>query len=330
MTNIAPYRGAVERDIKTDTRAHWKTRPVVRIISVLGKCYFTLASSSKNVNNQMRRGKLMFVSHPFPLFVPADRPERFAKAIAARPDAVLIDLEDAVARRLKVEARGSLVSALHADELGLAILLRINAEGDAEHDADLAVAADLPLAGIVLPKTERVETIKRVAAKTGKHVIALVETARGLANVEAIAENVVQIAFGSIDFAADLAMQHTQAALHYARARIVLASRLAGIAAPLDGVTTAVHDADIFACDCAHSLEMGFGGKLLIHPNQISLARRAFAPSEADVTWAHRVLTAEGAGAALIDGAMVDAPVFARARQVLARHALAATEDRQP
>lgn len=272
----------------------------------------------------------MFLNYPFPLFVPADQPERFAKAAAGKPDAVLIDLEDAVARPFKAGARVSLISTLNADPLGLPILLRINAEDDAEHDADVEAAADLRLAGILLPKAERVETIKRVAAKTGKPIIALVETARGLANVEAIAENVVQIGFGSIDFAADLGMQHSQAALHHARARIVLASRLAKIAAPLDGVTTAVHDKGMFARDCAHSLEMGFGGKLLIHPNQIALARRAFAPSEADVTWARRVLSAAGAGAALVDGAMVDAPVFARARQVLARHALAAVENKQP
>jgi citrate lyase subunit beta/citryl-CoA lyase len=114
-------------------------------------------------------------------------------------------------------------------------------------------------------------------------------------------------------------MQHTAIALYHARSRIVLASRLAGIAAPLDGVTTAVRDEDQLRRDCAHAVELGFGGKLLIHPDQIAPARAVFAPDPSTVDWALRVLAAEGAGAVLVDGEMVDPPVLARARQVLRR-----------
>lgn len=171
----------------------------------------------------------------------------------------------------------------------------------------------------MLPKTEAAGAVARVKARTGLPVIALIETARGLARVEEIATEAAQLAFGSIDYAADLGMQHTATALYHARSQIVLASRLAGIAAPLDGVTTAVRDEDQLRRDCAHAVELGFGGKLLIHPDQIAPARAAFAPDAATVDWALRVLAAEGAGAVLVDGDMVDAPVLARARQVLRR-----------
>jgi citrate lyase subunit beta/citryl-CoA lyase len=261
----------------------------------------------------------MTLSLSFPLFVPSDRPERLAKAAASGADAVLADLEDAVARDRKQAARESLAAWLYTNQTEVPVCLRINAETDAAHEADLDLCASLDLAAIVLPKAESAAAIARAAGRTGLPVIALIETARGLAQVEEIATEAAQLAFGSIDFAADLGMQHTPLALHHARSRIVLASRLAGIVAPLDGVTTAVRDAELLRRDCAHSVEMGFGGKLLIHPDQVSPARAAFAPDAATIDWAERVLATEGAGAVLVEGEMVDAPVVARARQVLRR-----------
>ncbi len=255
-----------------------------------------------------------------PLFVPADRPDRFARAVAAGPDAVILDLEDAVAPASKAAARDGLSEGIAAAGIDVPILLRINATGSAEHAADLAAAARLPLAALILPKAERADNLRRAAGATGLPVIALVETARGIANIDEVAGAAARIAFGSIDFAADLAMGHTAQSLLLARGRIVLASRLAGLPAPVDGVTTSVHDDEALARDCAHAIEMGFGGKLLIHPAQIPPARRAFAPSEAELTWARRVLEAAGGGGvAVVDGAMVDAPVANRARQILAR-----------
>jgi citrate lyase subunit beta/citryl-CoA lyase len=261
----------------------------------------------------------MTLSLSFPLFVPADRPERLAKAAASGADAVLADLEDAVARDRKQAARDSLAAWLSAHQTGVPICFRINAETDAAHEADLELCTALDLAAIMLPKAESAAAVARVAGRTGLPVIALIETARGLAQVEEIATEAAQLAFGSIDFAADLGMQHTPLALHHARSRIVLASRLAGIVAPLDGVTTAVSDVDQLRRDCAHAVEMGFGGKLLIHPDQVAPARAAFAPDATAVDWAERVLATEGAGAVLLDGEMVDAPVLVRARHVLRR-----------
>ena len=255
----------------------------------------------------------------FPLFVPADRPDRVVKAAASGADAVLADLEDAVARDRKAEARAALLAVVSDLAPATTLCLRINAEGDPEHVADLDLACRLPLTALVLPKAESASAVARLRERTGLPVIALVETAKGLDRVEEIASESRQLAFGSIDFAADLGTAHSPMALLHARSRIVLAARLAGIAAPLDGVTTAVNDAEQLRRDCAHAVEMGFGGKLLIHPGQVAPARAAFAPDAATVDWARRVLEAEGGGAVLVRGEMVDAPVLMRARRVLAR-----------
>jgi len=258
-----------------------------------------------------------------PLFVPGDRPDRFAKAAAAGPDAVIIDLEDAVSAAAKATARANIGSVLAETALSLPTLLRINGVGSPWHNDDLHAARDLPLAAVILPKAETSADIARVADITGFPVIALIETAKGLAGVEEIAQAAARIAFGSIDFAADLSMGHTRLSLLSARSRIVLASRLAGSPAPIDGVTTAIHDSDAILSDCIHAVEMGFGGKLLIHPAQIAPARQGFRPTQAEIDWAIRILEAatQGGAALSVDGAMVDAPVIARANQIMGRAA---------
>ncbi|MFD0859049.1 HpcH/HpaI aldolase/citrate lyase family protein [Roseovarius aquimarinus] len=257
------------------------------------------------------------------LFVPADRPERIAKAAAAGADAVIVDLEDAVAP----DARGAAREGLDAAMSGIAapLVLRINAAGTPWHASDLMAAARLPLAAVMLAKAETGESCAQVARATGKPVIALVETARGIADLAGIAAASSRMAFGSIDYAADLGMGHTRQSLLAARAALVLAARLADQPAPLDGVTTATRDAALVEEECRHATEMGMGGKLLIHPAQIAPARRGFAPTEDEARWARRVLEAAGDGAAVqMDGAMIDAPVIARARRILARSEAAA------
>ncbi|MFX0545071.1 HpcH/HpaI aldolase/citrate lyase family protein [Roseovarius sp. S1116L3] len=252
------------------------------------------------------------------LFVPADRPERIAKAAGAGADAVIVDLEDAVAAEAREAARAGLAEALKGVEAPL--ILRINAAGTPWHKDDLAAAAALPLSAVMLAKAETGESCAHVGRATGLPVIALVETARGIANLGEIAEATARMAFGSIDYAADLGMGHTRQSLLSARAALVLAARLAEQPAPLDGVTTATRDEALIEEDCRHAAEMGMGGKLIIHPAQITAARRGFAPSEDEVTWAGRVLEAATGGAAVqMDGAMIDAPVIARARQIIAR-----------
>lgn len=250
-----------------------------------------------------------------PLFVPANRPERFAKAAASGADAVILDLEDAVAADAKDAARAALEVAF----TGLPVIVRINAHGTPWHDADMAAVSALRPAAVILPKAEDGAVVAAVvAALGGVPVIALVETARGLANARAIAAaGVARLAFGSVDFCADLGCAHLREVLLPARSELVLASRLAGIAAPLDGVTVQLDDLSASHDDAAHARALGMTGKLCIHPRQVAEVTRAFAPTEQEIDWARRVL-ASGDGAASVDGAMVDEPVRIRARAILA------------
>lgn len=250
------------------------------------------------------------------LFVPANRPERYAKAAAAGADAVILDLEDAVPADAKHDARDALVTGFSQRPL----LLRVNADRTPWHDADIEVAQTLPFDAIILPKSEDATAVARFASEVKKPVIALIESAMGLGNAREIAraEGVVRLAFGSVDFCADLGCMHQRDVLLPARFELVMASRLAGIAAPIDGVTMEMRAAEAAASDAAHARALGMGGKLCIHPAQIEPVMTAFRPSEAELEWARKVL-ASGDGAISVDGEMVDEPVRIRARAIVAQ-----------
>ncbi|WP_454916168.1 HpcH/HpaI aldolase/citrate lyase family protein [Xanthobacter sediminis] len=251
-----------------------------------------------------------------PLFVPADRPERFEKAARAGADAVIIDLEDAVAGDAKDQAR----CALRGGFTALPILVRVNGIGTPWHDGDMAALARHRFSAVMVPKAEASDAFEALCTASPMPVIALIESARGLADARRIAatNNVVRIAFGSIDFSADMGCAHTREALLAARSELVLASRLARRAAPLDGVTTTIGDAGMVLGDARHARDLGFGGKLCIHPRQIEAIRAGFAPDATEIAWARKVL-ASGDGATGVDGAMVDEPVRIRARSILKR-----------
>lgn len=177
----------------------------------------------------------------------------------------------------------------------------------------------LPPAAIMLPKSENPADVAAVVSslRDPTAVLALVESARGLAAARDIAAipGVVRLVFGSVNFCASLGCAHAPEVLLPARLELVIiASRLAGIAAPIDGVTTRIDQPDLAHDDARHARDVGMSGKLCIHPRQ---DRRAFAPTEAEIDWARRVL-ASGNGAVSIDGAMVDEPVRIRARAILA------------
>ncbi|SEQ58646.1 HpcH/HpaI aldolase/citrate lyase family protein [Thalassovita taeanensis] len=257
----------------------------------------------------------------FPLFVPGNRPERIAKARATGTDTIIVDLEDAVAEAGKVAARGQVRAAL-SEAHPVATFLRINAADTVWHQDDLALISDLAIAGVVLPKAETAAGLARVRAAlpSDQYLIALVETARGLDNVRDIARNSDRIAFGSIDYCADLGCEHSREALLFARSQVVLAARLADQPSPLDGVTTSINDAAEIQGDAAYGSSLGFAGKLLIHPAQITPAKQGFAPKPEALDWATRVLDSSQDGAArVLDGTMVDAPVIMRARNIIAR-----------
>ncbi|HQR54505.1 MAG TPA: CoA ester lyase [Burkholderiaceae bacterium] len=253
------------------------------------------------------------------LFVPGTRPERFAKAIASGAHAVIVDLEDAVAPADKERAREIVASALDAAH---PLYVRINGIGTPWFDADLALCAHPGIAGVVLPKAEDADAVAAVHAATHGRaiVLPLIESAAGLWNARAIAEapGVLRLAFGSIDFQVDLGISDDDLLAY--RAAIVLASRVAGRIAPVDGVTTSIDDAALVRRDAERARALGFGGKLCIHPAQVAIVNAAFRPTEAEVAWAERVVAADAAaqGAAVaVDGRMVDRPVLLQARAIL-------------
>ncbi len=264
--------------------------------------------------------------------VPANRPERFAKAAQAGADGVIVDLEDAVPEADKSSARAGLRSALSSLTVRTPLFVRINGADSSWHEQDLAALPGLPIAGVVLSKSERVSDLERLSSMLGgKHrVMALIESARGFAAVRSLALAAGRLVFGSFDFSADLRAAHAREALLAARFEIVLASRLAGLPEPIDGATAAIDDAAAVESDAAHAADLGFWGKLLIHPRQVAPAARGLHPSAEAIAWAQRVVAAAGPDTlAAIDGAMVDRPVRLRAQWILRRAGLSQSQDEE-
>ncbi|SAK62972.1 HpcH/HpaI aldolase [Caballeronia glebae] len=255
------------------------------------------------------------------LFVPGNKPERFAKALGSGADAVIIDLEDAVASDDKDDARRMISEFVNLERK---VIIRVNARGTPWYEQD-ALLCKLPgVSGIVLPKTESasdvVDLISRIKAKTP--VYPLIESARGMWDTLQIAKApfVRQLMFGTLDFMADMKMELENAELNSYRAQLSTASRVAGISAPIDGVTTEINDAECLRRDTVNGRRWGFAGKLCIHPKQVLTVNASYAPSEAEIDWARRVLDAfelSAGGVVSVDGEMVDRPVVLRARSLL-------------
>lgn len=265
----------------------------------------------------------------FPLFVPATRPDRIDKARATRATCVIADLEDAVAPDEKGDARQALASSQYSHRKGLPLCVRINAARTPWFDEDLAMVSQFGFAAVILPKAEDpdlAQALRRVLpAQTA--LFGLVETALGVAAVRDLAPLFDRLMFGSLDYAAGLGCAHTAPALAHARAELVLASRVAGLPGPVDGITADTRDIGLIQKEAALGQELGFKGKFLIHPAQIAPAKAAYRPSPQDVAWARKVEeAARDVALAKIDGNMVDAPVIAHARGILAR-AMETTED---
>lgn len=253
------------------------------------------------------------------LFVPGNRPDRYDKACATRAHAVIVDLEDAVQPADKAGARASLAQWLSP---GHPVFVRVNASDTEWFEDDLRVCAIAGVIAVVLPKAERAEAIQRIAAACpGTPIFPLIETARGLWDALSIAQapNVHALLFGSLDFQVDLGIADDD--LLFARSQLVLVSRVAGIAAPVDGVTQAIDDAELLRRDCVRSRQLGFGGKACIHPKQVDTVNGCFSPTSGEIAWADRIVAAfaqaEG-NAVLVDGKMVDRPVLLKAQAILA------------
>lgn len=257
------------------------------------------------------------------LFVPADRPERFAKARASGADAVIVDLEDAVAPEAKASARDALAAALDASA---PLVVRINAAGTPWFEDDLELCRHPGVAAVMLPKAEGIDAVCTVVEITYKDVLPIIESARGLREIHSIASvpGVIRLAFGSVDLALDLgidcAPDGAESELLAFRSQVVLASRLAGLAAPVDGVSTAIEDLQRLQADTERSRRLGFGAKLCIHPKQLAIVQAVFTPTSERLDWARRVCKAfetAGGSAVAVDSQMVDLPVYRRAQAVL-------------
>jgi len=264
------------------------------------------------------------------LFVPGNRPERFEKAARSGADAVVLDLEDSVAAADKAQARANLAEhEARLRALNVPLVVRINAAG-ADAAADLAAVGEcVGLAGIMVPKAEspsRLEALRD--AIDGVPVLPLIETAAGLQAVQAIAASrgVLRLVVGTIDFMADTAIScdELESELVPLRFAVAMATRSAGLASAVDGVTVETGDERRLRDDTLRAFRFGFGGKLCIHPRQVAVVHRALAPSDTELDWARRVLAADAAsgGAAVqLDGRMVDLPVVLQARRTIARAA---------
>lgn len=253
------------------------------------------------------------------LFVPGHRPERFDKALMAGADAVIIDLEDAVPPVDKAAARRHVLAWLTREN---PVYVRINGAGTDWFGADLSLCAHPGVAGIVLPKAEHVRDVQSLVDEGARCVLPLVESALGLWNAASLchAPKVQRLVFGAIDFCADTGIREGHETLLYARSQLVLAARVAGIGAPVDGVTVAIDDDEAIRRDTLRARDLGFGAKLCIHPRQLQVVHNAFIPTKEELAWAHRVVAASQAalGAAVaVDGKMVDLPVLLQARRML-------------
>ncbi|MGY0055480.1 HpcH/HpaI aldolase/citrate lyase family protein [Streptomyces sp. LZ34] len=253
------------------------------------------------------------------LFVPGHRPDRFDKAASSGADLVIIDLEDAVAAEDKERSRDHAAAWVAR---GNRAVVRINPPGTPWFEADLRTAADHGCP-VMVPKAEDPAVLADISARTAGRcpLVALIETALGVERAREVCATpgVVRAAFGNVDLAAQLGVAHDDhIALTHARSALVLASAAATISPPVDGVTTAVRDAEALSADVAHARRLGFTGKLCVHPAQLRAVADGFSPSESELRWARAVLDA-GDTVTTVDGQMVDKPVLARAQRVLAQ-----------
>ncbi|QLH77913.1 CoA ester lyase [Halosimplex rubrum] len=285
------------------------------------------------------------------LFAPGDRPELLRKAPTTGADTAVFDLEDAVAPERKTEAGAAVREALADLDADCEVCVRVRPPGrgaaadlDAvldsggrsppssaakPHDGDARTGLD----GLVLPKAESADDVTDLADLAAERdadlpVLALVETAAGVLHAEAIAaaEPTAALIFGAEDLAADIGATRTEEGTEvlHAREHVVLAAAAAGVDA-VDTLYTDFEDEAGLRADTEFALELGYDGKLAIHPSQVGPINETFTPDPDRVEWAERVLAArdeggaEGRGVFAVDGEMVDAPLVAQAERVMER-----------
>jgi citrate lyase subunit beta/citryl-CoA lyase len=278
------------------------------------------------------------------LFVPGAEPRRLEKARSSGADTLLFDLEDSVAPTEKDRARDLVGAALREGGFGMTEpAVRINPPGTAHFDADLEMAVLAGARAVMIPKSESAEGLAQVAAQLDAleakraqgedaplRILALVESAAGLARISSLGtatSRVAALAFGHADFSRDMGLAHTDASsgvILHARCALAIAAKAARVP-PIDTVFLDVRDEATFRADTALGIDLGFEGKLCIHPHQVALANLIYTPTEQQIAYARRLVEAwecaqaEGLGVFTLDGKMIDSPLVAIQERVLGR-----------
>ena len=264
------------------------------------------------------------------LFVPATRIDRVEKAFASGADAVIVDLEDAVAQVDKAQARAALkdyYAAQHEAKSYRPIWLRINKAGSAEFAKDLALCQQLPkLVGVLLAKAEQAADIEKFYQQTGLPVIALIENAIGLYRIDEMAKasGLLAFSYGFLDLCNDLQVQVGTASANIIanqiRYQLILTSKVHQLLAPIDSVYADFNDSKGLHKRVQLWSQMGMSGMLCIHPKQVDIVKQALQPTDSELEFAQRVIEEyERSGQAVfkVEGNMVDAPVIERSYQLL-------------
>jgi len=250
------------------------------------------------------------------LYVPGSRPDRFDKAATSGADVVILDLEDSVAPAAKATAREAVARWLSARATAhaVAVQVRVNPPGSGDLADDLAALPDD--VALRLPKVATPENLDVVA---DREIHAIIESALGVEHAFAIAAHpsVRSLALGEADLTAELGLDGEDA-FAWVRSRVVVAARAAALPAPLMSAYSDLRDLDGLAASCAAGRSLGFRGRTALHPAQVPVILRAFAPTEAEVAWARAVVDALRVSgvARLADGSMVDAAMSRRAQAI--------------
>lgn len=268
------------------------------------------------------------------LFSPGDQPELMYKAPDTGADTVVFDLEDAVAPGRKEEARVAVNEVLcdPAFDPDCEVCVRVNPDPEtAEADLETVLKGDPRIDSVIAPKVESaadVETLDELIVERGYDlpILALCESASGVLHAEAIAASpaIAALIFGAEDLSADIGASRTESGeeVSYARQHVVLAASAADVDA-IDTVFPEIEATDRLADETAFARQLGYDGKVAIHPAQVPVINGGFTPDPADVEWAKRVLEAteqaksEGKGVFRVDDEMIDAPLISRAERVM-------------
>jgi len=254
------------------------------------------------------------------LFLPASNPRAIEKARSLDADMIVLDLEDAVRGEDKAAARAAAVAATHEGFGGRAVAIRVNPAGTPAYGEDVEAVQHSAAHLIVLAKAESEAQVHDTIRLVGRPVAAMVETPRAVIDAAAIAAAAAALIAGTNDLAASLALPASadRGGLVYALQRILLAARAAGIPA-FDGVHNRLEAGEALAAECAQGRGWGFDGKSVIHPSQIETVNRLFAPTDAELEAARRLIEAATGGAERHEGAMIEAMHVEQARALIAK-----------